>query len=280
MKRLNWSTLKHMAVSPALLKWRVEHPRPDTPALRLGRAIHCRILEPKKFVNRWITTEPCSAQKKNGERCGSGGSLYDKGKWYCKVKGHAPKGSKEAPPDVEVLAPEELELAKICGQNVLNHKVAAEMLEGGKFEESVEWENPETGITCRGRLDCLKPSEVIDLKSSRKETPRQFELDAARNLYHGQIAWYHDGAMQAGRIPQDAANPAIIMVSTAEPYDVAVFAVTDPVLEAGRNLYRDLLRRYAECQTADYWPGIAPDLIGLDLPNWAEGMRVPETEEW
>lgn len=283
MKRLNWSTLKHIAVSPALLKWRVEHPRPDTPALRLGRAIHCAILEPDKFDGRWIVPNKCGVPKKAGGKCENPGVLLHRGWWYCRLKNHAPiehKDVDELPEGTEILTQEDMELAKTCGRNVLEHKIAGPMLQGGKCEESIEWEDPLTGIACRGRLDCLKPEEVVDVKSSRKETPREFELDAARNLYHGQIAWYHDGAIAAGRLPKDAANPVIIMVSTVEPYDVAVLGITQPTLEAGRNLYKSLIRKYAECQDAEYWPGIGPDLMSLELPRWAEGMEVPELEEW
>src|SRR5262245_29847218 len=92
-KRLNWSTLKHMAVSAKLLKWRMEHPEPETPALVLGTAIHCAVLEPQEFQKRWIVAGSCAAiAKTSGQPCTSQGSLFLDGKWYCKVKGHAPEG--------------------------------------------------------------------------------------------------------------------------------------------------------------------------------------------
>lgn len=282
MKQLNWSTLKYMAVSPALLRWRVDHPRPETDALRLGRAIHCAVLEPKEFPKRWIVPNKCGTPKKSGGKCENPGVLLHRGWWYCRVKGHAPieaKSVDDVPEGIEVLTQEGFELAKLCGDNVLKHKLAAKTLAGGKYEESIEWEDPTTGIACRGRLDCLQPQEVVDLKSTRKETPREIEVEFARLLHHGQIAWYHDGAIAAGLIPKDAPNPLIVVVTNVEPYDVAVFCIPDVTLEAGRRLYRDLIRRYANCQAAELWPGIGPDLLGLELPPWAEGMTMAMREE-
>jgi exodeoxyribonuclease VIII len=276
MSRLNWSTLRYIATSPKLLAWRVEHPQPESPALRLGRAIHCAVLEPEAFPARWVAATACAARTAKGESCRSLGSLYHAGAWYCRVRGHAPEGAGEAPEGIEVIAPEELDLVRVCAENVRTHRPAAKLLTGGHSEQEIEWTDPETGIECRGRVDYLRPADLVDLKSTRRETVREFERDAAANLYHGQLAWYHDGAIRCGRLPSDAGLPYVISVSTVEPYDVAAYRLSKATLEAGRILYRDLLQRYAQCQAASWWPGIAPDLAELDLPDWAPGMHGSE----
>jgi len=100
-------------------------------------------------------------------------------------------------------------------------------------------------------------------------------------LYFGQLAFYHDGAVQSGRLPKDAKLPCIVAVSTVEPYDTMAFRVSAETLEAGRILCRDLIRRYEQCLAAKLWPGIAPDLQTLELPNWAPGMMgSEETDTW
>lgn len=274
--RLNWSTLKHLHVSAKLLAWRVEHPKEDTPDLRLGRAIHCAVLEPEAYPKRWIMADQCAATTGKGARCGSGGSLYN-GQWFCKVKGHAPADA-IAPRDFEVLEPEDAALVAICADSVRSHDVAAKMLQGGKPEERIEWLDPESGVECRGTVDYLRANDLIDLKSTRRETIRDFVGDVVRNLYFGQLAWYYDGAIAAGRLPKDAPLPFIIAVSTAEPYDVMAFQLSPQTLEGGRVLYRDLLNRYLQCRAASWWPGLAPDLLTLDLPSWAPGMQGSQEE--
>lgn len=275
-RRLNWSTLRLIATSPKLLAWRVEHPQPESPALRLGRAIHCAILEPEEFPKRWLVADQCAAKTKAGSRCESSGILYHSGEWYCRVRGHAPEGAGALPEGLEMIQLDEIELVRICAENVRAHRPAVKILSGGKSEQEMEWTDTETGIECRGRVDYLRANDLIDLKSTRRETVREFAMDVARNLYFGQLAWYHDGAIRAGRLPADAARPYIVAVSTVEPYDTMAFQISSATLEAGRILYRDLLQRYARCQAAGWWPGIAPDLETLDLPDWAPGMQGSE----
>ena len=63
---LNWSSLKHMAESPLAYRWHLAHPREDTPALRLGRAVHARILEPAEYERRWAVAPQCDRRTKAG----------------------------------------------------------------------------------------------------------------------------------------------------------------------------------------------------------------------
>lgn len=280
--RLNWSTLRHIATSPKLLKWRVEHPTPDSDALKLGRSIHCAILEPQEFGKRWVAATTCQAKTGKGEPCKSDGSLYYMGSWYCRVRGHAPAEATPTPGEgVEVMTSEGLELTRVCAASVAAHGPASKLLTGGHAEQEIEWTDPESGIECRGRIDYLRPNDLIDLKSTRRETIREFTADCARNLYHAQLAWYTDGAIQAGRLPADAGLPYVVAISTEEPYDVVAFQLSKVSLEAGRILIRDLIKKYQECQAAELWPGLAPDLAVLDLPSWAPGMQgSDETERW
>ncbi len=274
-RRLNWSTLRHIATSPKLLKWRVEHPTPDSEPLRMGRSIHCAILEPLEFSKRWVSVTACNATvKSTGERCKSEGSLYSDGLWYCKVKGHAPEGAQSSPGEgIEVITAEGLTLTNLCKEAVAAHGPASKLLSGGKAEQEIEWTDPESGIECRGRVDYLRPNDLVDLKSTRRETVREFTADAARSLYHCQLWWYTQGAIAAGRLPKDADLPYIVAVSTAEPFDVSAYQLSKISFDAGGIYVRDLINKYQQCMAADLWPGISPDQEVLDLPGWAPGMN-------
>lgn len=274
LTRLNWSTLRYMAVSPKLLKWRVEHPEPETPALTLGRAVHCSIFEPEEFPKRWVVAAQCAGTvKSTGAPCGSQGSLFLDGRWFCKVKGHAPEGAGPLPPGIEVITLDGLETVKACTAAVRDHRVASRVLSGGVAECELEWIHKGTGIACRGRLDYLKPAEVVDLKSTVGETPREIERTIIQRLYYAQVAWYHDGAIAAGRLPADAPLPVIVAVQSVEPYDVVPYRLSKAAYEAGQILYLDLIRKYADCLAADHWPGLSPSMRILDLPDWAPGMN-------
>jgi hypothetical protein len=157
------------------------------------------------------------------------------------------------------------------------HKTAHRILTGGRTEEVIRWVDRETGLACKMRGDFIAPEYLADLKTTSRKTVREMVGDVCRYLYHGQIAWYHDGAREAGVLPLDAGNPYLVFAQSAEPFDVVVVQMGDVALDAGRTLCRNLIRRYEQCSAAGWWPGLAPELIRLDqLPRWAPGNEETE----
>lgn len=249
---LNWSTLVHLATSPKLLRWRVDHPRPDTDALERGRTIHCATLEPERWASGY------RARPDFGDlRTKVGKAARDA--WVAGL-----------PPVVEILDPEEHELAETCARAVHAHPSAHALVRGGRAEEIVTWTDPELGVKCKARLDYVTPRHLADLKSTRRTTLREIRNDVARLLYHGQLAWYLDGAV-AARVLPPSADAFVIAVQTVEPFDVVPFRLGADDLERGRALCRALLEKYVACETSGWWPGLAPEVIPLQVPPWAAG---------
>ena len=251
---INWSSLKHMATSPLLYKWRVDNPEPPKQAYLIGSAIHCATLEPDEFSKRY--------------------GVYD-GKVR---RGKAWDEWKDDNPRLDAILAAEKEIALASADAVHAHPIAGPLLTGGCAEEFLLWNDPDTGVAAKGRLDFLRPTALVDLKSARSINARKFSNAAAEYLYHGQLAWYHDGAVAAHRIPYDAEPPYVISVEKAGPYDVAVDQLSINDLDAGRTLYRSLLAKLLACIEADYWPGQAPELRQLDIPAWAPGMNEHDEE--
>lgn len=260
IQALNWSTAKLIETSPRLLRWRAEHPAADTDALRVGRAIHCASLESERWRTAYVAKPHFGDMRTKIARR----ARMD---WLATL-----------PPAVEMLSAEEHALAERCAAAVREHPVARDLLRSGRAEEIITWTDEATGVDCKARLDFIAPLYVVDLKSSRHSSVRMIVRQFADLLYHGQIAMYHDGAIAAGLIPSDADGPYAIVVQTVEPYDVVALELSRAALETGRELYRSCLRKYVACQAADWWPGISPDLITLDLPPWAAGGD--ESEDW
>ncbi|MEQ9074126.1 MAG: PD-(D/E)XK nuclease-like domain-containing protein [Sandaracinaceae bacterium] len=261
IEALNWSSLKHLATSAKLLHYRSEAPRPDTKALRVGRAVHCAVFEPARWRSEYV------AQPDFGD-------LRTK-----KAKAAREEWREQLVEGVEVISADEHALAMRLAKAVREHPDAAKILRSGRAEEVVTWTDPETGVECKGRFDWITPRFICDLKSTRQSNLRGMRADFARFLYHGQLAWYHDGAIAAKLIPADAEQPRAIVVQTVEPFDVVPFFLLTSDLERGRALYRSLLHRYVECQSAEWWPGLAPSLTPLDLPPWAAGGDDETDEE-
>jgi hypothetical protein len=259
---VNWSTLVHMATSAKLLAWRKDHPREETPALRRGTAIHRALLEPERFVREYVAEPDFGDGRTKAAK-------EAKAVWSATVA-----------PGAVILDADEHELVVRCAEAARAHPAVRDLLRGGHAEEVLTWHD-EMGIACKGRVDYLTPAYLLDLKSTRAETLPQLAREIAGRLYHGQIAFYLDGAIAAKRVDALASAVYVVAVQTVEPYDVIPARIMPEDIERGRSLYRSLLRRYAECQAAGYWPGLAPQIVDLSLPEWAPGGELePEQEAW
>lgn len=279
IERINWSTLKEIAVSPRNFRWRLENPVEDTDALRLGRAVHCLALEGEEaLAERYVERGQCAATTQRGNQCSSLGSLYWDGEWYCRKGGHAPPAAGAPPAELEIVTEGQIATARLCAEALRAHPVGGQLLSAGSREQELQWRDPHTGLACRGRVDLIAaqgvPPYLVDLKTTRHATLRAIEQDAQRRLYWGQIAWYLDGAITTGRLPAGA-QAYLLAVQTSGPHDVAAWQLGPEALRAGRDLYRELLETYQRCMAADWWPGISPDLLDFEVPWWQQ-MSGPD----
>ena len=243
---LNWSTLKNLAKSPLEYQWRLSHPEPRKISYILGSAIHCLVLEPEKFNKRYALCE----MKRDKRTMAYKAWLEDNGR-------------------LEPLTADEWDTAHLSAEAVRAHPVAKRILEPCRCEEPLQWIDPITGLSCKGRVDAISPTYIVDLKSTVDPSPRKFTRDAATYLYHGQISFYETGARATRNIAPtgDSFEPSAYIIAAGKlpPYDVAVYFLSPYELDVGRNLCLSLMRKLEECIASDIWPGSAPDLLQLEL---------------
>jgi hypothetical protein len=270
IEAMNWSTLKQIDISPAWLKHRIDHPEEsdDKAAWRQGRTTHCATLEPERFIDDYVV-EPDFAQMARDKF----GSLRTKEAQLYRDVNSAEWFEKNNRPGVEVISQSEMDIALRSARAIRANPIAARLLERSKCEQVIRWHDPETGIECKGRVD-INCGRIVDLKTTRRSTIREILADAVRFGYHGQVAWYHDGAVLSGVLPKDSPLPAAIFVNASANTTFADVAVLDMSLvpwtfEAGQRLYRKLIQLYMGCKIADKWPGMAPAIVPWTLPDWA-----------
>jgi len=241
LRGVNWSTLREMGRSPAHYQHRLTTPRTDSPAMRLGRAIHTAVLEPDLFPVHWTLYD--------GRRAGNA--------WTEFATVNAAKG---------ILTVDEYDTVLEIRDAVHRHKVARRLLRYGKSEVTLQWVDPVTRIKCRARLDHLRGNVLTDLKSTKDIDNRTFGRLAANMGYAGQLAFYRLGLLATGH---DLAPVRIVAVESTAPHDVAVFTVDEDVLEVGAMEVSKLLHQLKTCRRKRRWPGRYQEEESLQYPEWA-----------
>ena len=236
------SGLKIIADCPA--KFGVE--REQSAAMRIGSLTHCAILEPEALERRYAATDLDRRGTKawdEAERAAGGRELVKRAEW------DAALGMRDA---------------------VHRHPVARTLLSGAVTERTLVWQDEETGIMCRGRLDAMSPIGCpVDVKTAADGSPSSFARQAARLRYHWQADYYLCGCMQLG-LPADAFP--FIVVEPDLPYIVSVYELSENDLLAGRQQYRSAMLRFAKLvvRPVREWPGYVENAITMiNLPGWA-----------
>lgn len=244
---VNYSSLKQLAKSP---KHYLHHKRSgskETRPMFKGTAAHIAILEPERFAQEYAIYK--------GKR--RAGKAWDEFEAQAVADGK------------KVIKESELDEAIAMRDAVREDALASSYLIGGKHEVTIVWEDSETGLLCKGRLDFHRKqgNVAVDVKTTRDAIPHWFSRDVARLQYHVQAAMYFDAIETLTKQP---ARFVTIAIESAPPYDVVTYDLPEPVIEAGRDEYRRLMRLLVECQQEDRWPGIGNGLeLAMTLPAWA-----------
>ena len=212
-----------------------------TSAQLIGSATHCLVFEPHKFNARYAVYS---------------GTRNPRYKDYQEfLNRHEGK---------DILNPTEHELAYDAAKMVQNYPLAQEYLDEAEPEVTLVAEL--CGIQCKGRVDGLGKTLLLDLKGTANIEKHAFGKVAARLHYRKKLAFYRELCRANGR---DIQEVILIVHEQKPPYDPAVVPIYEPELdEAWPAVERTLLRLKESIET-NKWPGIAGDeLYEFVTPNW------------
>jgi hypothetical protein len=263
------SRLSLLKRSPAHLRADLDAPREVTDAMRLGTAIHSAVLEPEDFETRYTEANACEATKKDGSPCSNPGVGRVGGVWGCGVRGHLPAGDRDR---IEVLSRDEFFACFAIRDAIRSHPRIGKLLSGdGENELTVIWDDPDTGVRCKARIDRLARHPkaggvLVDLKSTTDAREAAFTRKVFDLGYYRQFGMYQD-ALRAHGV--ETLHMVIVAVEKEAPYAVAGYRLTEAAADAGRQELRTLMKRYAECERSGNWPGYSEEITELSLPTWA-----------
>jgi hypothetical protein len=279
---VNNSALKWLDVTPAHYRAFVDGriPDSDSAALTFGRALHCRLLEPTLFDERFIVAGRCGAVMKSGDRqgqpCGAPGkAVGDDGTWFCgKHSGTLPE------PSQQVLSDTDAELVMGAAASVKHHKVVNLFRKQGGFECSAVAEID--GLLLKGRFDKWIPGRtgtILDVKKVRVGHAHYAAFQ--RSLLPASCGMSSYGyAMQAHlycRIAEvlTGTRPRFmfVLVEDGPPFGVQVYECdSETHAIAGHDLARHI-QTIKQCEASGVWPGYTnqagqADVQPIGLPDW------------
>lgn len=270
---LNWHTLSPYRISAKQGRHEELHPDDASDSQVFGEAFHCAILEPERFSEQYIT------RPKFDGHPNSNAYKAAKGEWEFN---NADKVHLSAD-----------EMAELRGMQdaVRSNPIGSAILAGkGRNEMSIVWNDKESGVLMKGRVDrlcrvkigILDPTSqqpeadaivMVDFKTTRVIEPRLFNKERAKYGYHAQLALYADG-IEA--ISHAMPLPLIVAVQNAPPFDVVVYQPDDDAIENGRRLYRRLARTRRACAEKKRWPGISDRIIPLSIDIWEKEHKLED----
>ena len=249
LDRLSPSRAKLLSKSPAHDRYNRDHPPTETPALRIGKAVHSLALEGRPAFDRAFTVAPECDRRTN-----AGKALW--GEFVAASEGKT------------VLTAAESEQVAGMAAGILAHPLAPALLADGTPELSLIWDDPETGCPCKGRADLarLEAGAILDLKTTLDASPAAFARAVLNYGYATQAAAYLTGAAALGA---DVTDFIIVAVEKSAPFAVGIYRMSDAALELGRRRWREACALYAQCLESGRWPGYPETITELALPNWA-----------
>jgi exodeoxyribonuclease VIII len=261
-----YSNLKHILRGPEHYLHALLTPSEPTPAMQLGTAIHCAVLEPERFSRDYQLGPDFGDMRSSTNRA-------KRDEYLAQMRAVG----------VTVLSADDYAACQRCVAAVYGHPLARDLLIAGRVEATMQWTDPETGLPCAGRPDFVVPELKlnIDLKTAHDASPGGFARAAASHLYHMQAAFYLDGHNLRDDEHRGEVNSVLHLVVEPEPPNtVMLYRMDDAAIDRGGQLITVALRRLREC--VDRLLAQAPDLPPADafrdrqlsifplaLPGWA-----------
>ena len=219
----------------------------DTPALLIGRATHCRILEGRDtYEAQFAIGGPVNPR--TDKPFGKDTNAF---RDWCRAQGK---------PGIHH---EDLATIENMASGVAMNDEAIDLLLYGRSEGVVRMSYCQT--PCQIRLDWVHPHRgIVDFKTTKDLT--WFENDAKRRRYHNQVAFYQSVFAEAiGESPRNI-PVYLVAVEKIEPYRCGVWRLGDDTLAIARQENEEAIRRLRRAWEIDAFPTGYEVIRILDFP--------------
>lgn len=254
---VNNSSLSSLIQSPAHYQaYKIVDRHTESDALRFGTFCHAGKLEPIQIAERYVVMPAFEDELRDEFKNPKASNKYKE-----KVQKF-----EEVNAGKEIISQDWFDKLLGIYKSLSENQRAVDYFNGsGQTEISIVWDDPATGIRCKGRIDKLNDHArlLVDLKTTQNGA--DFPKAIANYHYDRQAAFYLDGlAILTGQ----KYRFAIVAVEKEPPFAVRAALLSDACVANGRRQYRRCLDLLAECRTSEEWPSYE-DPDEWELPAWA-----------
>lgn len=243
--------------------------KPETVALREGRAAHTLVFEPAKFEAEYASKpeDMPTRQSNAGKAAHAAFDAAHKGK--C------------------ILTHDNEQLARTVAASVRSHRSASQLI--AKGEPEITFRMKAQGLPSLPPLQCRPDwlnTEGCELSEGR---PYAIDLKTCATLDRTEYGNFFRGAKELSYDMQFGLYMAILgacgvevrdfFVIAAEkciPHGVEVFRMTDKAIEQGQRKAEELLVRLAECYRSNTWPNTEGGVQELTAATFKYGRNGAE----
>lgn len=256
----NQSSLKKILESPAHYKAAKKTKLIPTPAMEMGTALHCRVLDGATAFEKQYVKKPdgLSLATKEGKawkaEMGRKKVLAEGGK-------DDPWGSVQG-------------MTEALGQLAYFDPTQKDYIKYNEVSIYWEWE----GVECKARLDRVDVERglVLDLKTTDTIEPELFTKKVIGLGYDFQAAFYAEAAKVVYGKDFDFVFAA---VERKAPYTVDLFQVDEEMMAEGRAKCVAALRLVKTCNATGEWPNRPPMIRKLSYPSWYTPYSQDQPQE-
>ena len=216
--------------------------RIETPAMRLGTALHCAVLEPRRFGMTYIEVE--------GDR-------------RTKAVKETIKAAEEA--GKIILTSDEMAAVQGMANSIFESQNFKAFADDAVSEYSVFGYLGAVPAKCRPDMWIEKHNVLIDLKTTEDASPQAFARSCRKYRYHVQDAYYrHVVGAATGIAPDDLAF-GFCVVEKQPPYAVAWYEIDAEDAERGWIDAMADLEAYTDAKEHDEWRGYSNKIVTISL---------------
>lgn len=227
------SDLFRIAQSPAHFKWYKENPRPETPSLIFGRALHELVLTNRTWRDHYAVLPEIDRRTKEG-RARYEAFLEDEAKGRTVI----------SQADFDVM--HEMRVA------LVQNKFANDLLfsdDSFDHETVYTWVDDQTGEPCKIKVDALamykgKPY-IVDYKTTASCEGRAFERSVRKYGYKLQVGMYTEGIWYG---KQEEYGFIFVAQEKTPPYAVRCYVATEDFICEGTDEFHELMGIYKYCK--------------------------------